>query len=605
MVGNNRYDQTLKVFDQITQEPLTTTEVAEIIDCERRTAYNRLQKLVEDNRLKTKKVGSSARVWWSPSAQNSTQSSISTQTTTDDLRNVDEERVSHNQLNSSFVFDKTFQFIALLNADGTLLNVNQAALSFGGISNDDVVGDPFWEAYWWKISKRTQSKLRNAIQRARDGEFVRYEVEVQGKEETITLDFSIKPISNENNQVELLIAEGRDITVLKKQKEELKRLSKLNTVIRDIGQIAVKAHSKEEISEAVCDSLLELSDYNHIVIGDYSIPSKNFDLWLSSSEVKGKNPGSDINIDLQFKHNIIENVVKTGEVRILDNVDSTFEYQSSRTHDYSAESVALIPLTYQKATSGVIAVFTDSGTAFDEEKIDILGELGEIVGYSLYTLERKEILSPAIELQFHSDQIAEPFSNIVESEVSLTLDSTVSTSNQIRTQYWTTCGASAQAIKSAFYQFPAVSDIRLLSKVEDTARFEIEVDERSIATPIANEGGQLQSISISDGRAKLTAEFPEAINTNPLCDSLRERYGDIRLVSQRNVLTPVYLRKIFENNLTDRQQEILKIAYYADYFDQPRHSTGPELADRLGISRQTFHHHLREAQRRIFEHVFE
>ncbi|MGQ3330111.1 PAS domain S-box protein [Halorubrum sp. FL23] len=46
--------------------PFTTSEVATTFDCSDRTIYNRLETLVEDNVLKTKKVGARGRVWWRP-----------------------------------------------------------------------------------------------------------------------------------------------------------------------------------------------------------------------------------------------------------------------------------------------------------------------------------------------------------------------------------------------------------------------------------------------------------------------------------------------------------------------------------------------------------
>jgi hypothetical protein len=36
------------------------------LDCSRRTAHNKLNELVEEGVLKTRKVGSRSRVWWSP-----------------------------------------------------------------------------------------------------------------------------------------------------------------------------------------------------------------------------------------------------------------------------------------------------------------------------------------------------------------------------------------------------------------------------------------------------------------------------------------------------------------------------------------------------------
>jgi len=59
--------EALEVFDEA-GEPCSTTEVAAELDCCRRTTYARLERLVENDRLQTKKVGANARVWWRPAA---------------------------------------------------------------------------------------------------------------------------------------------------------------------------------------------------------------------------------------------------------------------------------------------------------------------------------------------------------------------------------------------------------------------------------------------------------------------------------------------------------------------------------------------------------
>ncbi|XVH33233.1 PAS domain S-box protein (plasmid) [Haloferacaceae archaeon DSL9] len=46
--------------------PLTTPEVADEFDCTARTIYNKLELLVQDGVLRTKKVGARGRVWWRP-----------------------------------------------------------------------------------------------------------------------------------------------------------------------------------------------------------------------------------------------------------------------------------------------------------------------------------------------------------------------------------------------------------------------------------------------------------------------------------------------------------------------------------------------------------
>ena len=57
--------ETLSVFTEA-GEPRTTPEVADRLDLGRRSAYARLERLVECDSLETKKVGASARVWWRP-----------------------------------------------------------------------------------------------------------------------------------------------------------------------------------------------------------------------------------------------------------------------------------------------------------------------------------------------------------------------------------------------------------------------------------------------------------------------------------------------------------------------------------------------------------
>lgn len=47
-------------------EPLSAPEVAEALNCSRKTAYNKLVVLRERGQLKSKKVGARSRVWWVP-----------------------------------------------------------------------------------------------------------------------------------------------------------------------------------------------------------------------------------------------------------------------------------------------------------------------------------------------------------------------------------------------------------------------------------------------------------------------------------------------------------------------------------------------------------
>jgi len=119
------------------------------------------------------------------------------------------------------IFHNTFQFTGLLRPDGTLIETNQTALDFAGMQQADLVGKLFWETWCWTRNQKHIERLKEAIASARRGEFVRYEVDLQGATEVATVDFSLKPIVDEAGIVVLLIAEGRDITQRQQEKLEL------------------------------------------------------------------------------------------------------------------------------------------------------------------------------------------------------------------------------------------------------------------------------------------------------------------------------------------------------------------------------------------------
>jgi len=113
------------------------------------------------------------------------------------------------------ILDAMYQFLGLLDVDGTVLEINRAALEGGGVSLDEVVGKPFWEAHWWAVSEDTPNRVRAMVEQARNGEFVRCDIEVFGDlmgSRTIFIDFSLTPIRDDAGNVAFLLPEGRNIT---------------------------------------------------------------------------------------------------------------------------------------------------------------------------------------------------------------------------------------------------------------------------------------------------------------------------------------------------------------------------------------------------------
>ena len=160
-----------------------------------------------------------------------------------DILATDTPQQYHEKL-ARIALDEMYQFVAVLDAKGTLLEVNRAALEGGGLKLSDVEGKPFWESFWWGVSKETQETLRQAVGRASQGEFIRYDVEVYGRahgKETIIIDFSMIPVKDEFGNVVFIVPEGRDITEKKAYEQEIakknKDLQALLERIRELDEI--------------------------------------------------------------------------------------------------------------------------------------------------------------------------------------------------------------------------------------------------------------------------------------------------------------------------------------------------------------------------------
>ncbi|MBD2301533.1 PAS domain S-box protein [Nostoc sp. FACHB-190] len=188
------------------------------------------------------------------------------------------------------IFNGTFQFSGLLTPEGKLLEANQTLLDFGELQAPDVFGQLFWETPWWQSSPTIPQQLKQAIAIASRGEFIRYEVDILGANQTVrTIDFSLKPLKDETGQIILLISEGRDITELKQTQAALKqanqeleqRVRERTTALQQTNQQLLTEIAERQMIEAQLrqsQSMLQLvmdaipqgimwKDCNSVVLG--------------------------------------------------------------------------------------------------------------------------------------------------------------------------------------------------------------------------------------------------------------------------------------------------------------------------------------------------
>lgn len=121
---------------------------------------------------------------------------------------------------SRALFDSTFEYIALLSIDGSVLAANRSLQALADTSASE--RDKFWKLAPWSISPGVQRQLREGVRRAARGEFVRFESDMMTADGVRTVDISIKPICDDRGQAEQLIAEARDVTDRKRSEDNLR-----------------------------------------------------------------------------------------------------------------------------------------------------------------------------------------------------------------------------------------------------------------------------------------------------------------------------------------------------------------------------------------------
>jgi PAS domain S-box-containing protein len=137
------------------------------------------------------------------------------------------------------VFDSSFQFQILLSSDGSVLEVNQMALTHAGTQGDTVVGRPCWDTLWWLDNPGAQQTLRASFASAMSGATEAWEQEIRrAGRPPIVLELSLKPVSNATPESSQLLLEGRDITERRRSEAALQEVDTLTTMGRVVARVA-------------------------------------------------------------------------------------------------------------------------------------------------------------------------------------------------------------------------------------------------------------------------------------------------------------------------------------------------------------------------------
>lgn len=429
----------------------------------------------------------------------------------------------------------------------------------------------------------------------------------------------IAPLRDDEGRVTNYVGFQTDITARKRAEFEVKRrikevererekldhlLDRIEGLLQDVTGTLVRATSREEIEERVCQRLTAADAYTGAWIGERKPGSDR----LVPTAWAGDVDEDELEIELKRGETPSTRAVTKGSVQVVTEVGGLADGEES---EKTARSTAAIPLVQGDVVYGVLTVHADRPAKLDERETTVLTSIGRAIATALSALESKRVLTAdnAIELTFAIHDESLFFVRLsAEEDCQFTYEGSIDRAGTLA-MFFTVEGVSPARIRDLADGWDDVERVTVVTEHDATSLVEFHLARSSIVAELADRGARTLEITATNGRGRIRVELPQESEPRAVADRLAERYAAVELVSYREYTRPPrtkgeYVQSV-EEELTDRQLTALQKAYVSGYFDRPRRVTGDELAASMDITRSTFHQHLQAAQRKLLAEFFE
>jgi len=380
-------------------------------------------------------------------------------------------------------------------------------------------------------------------------------------------------------------------------------------VLDAMTAVVADASTRTEVASSVCTHLAGAEAYEFAwvgsVTGDRGVVSTAWDgIDESTAESLSERASNAVESERDYP------TTEEG-VRVFDG-DDELGLLTDETDDWTVDSVALVPVVYGDTTHGLLALGASDDAAFGEEERAVLASLGWQTAQAMTDIERRNLLlaDSVTELEFRVESDRSFF--VAASEHlggTFELQGLVPGESQTLLYFVTMRETTPEAVFDFADEVDSVENARLIRDYGDTSLVEFVVGGEEPATTLIELGGHVTAFVAENGAQRITAEFTTETDVRAVFDGLQSPFPESSLFSKQEVQRPVQttdgFRRSLEDDLTEKQQSVLRAAYLAGYFEWPRGSTAEELADSIGVSSPTLHNHLRKAQQKVLTAFFD
>lgn len=144
-------------------------------------------------------------------------------------RNRIETALRQREADLRAAFSQTYSFLVLLTQDGTIIDVNRAAIEASGLSREELIGRKFWES-WWSAFPEEVAAVQLSVAKAAQGEMIREECCFSLPDGSRRFAHrTLSPVLDEAGNLVMIVATGLDITEQQELREKLEARVKQRT----------------------------------------------------------------------------------------------------------------------------------------------------------------------------------------------------------------------------------------------------------------------------------------------------------------------------------------------------------------------------------------
>jgi len=412
----------------------------------------------------------------------------------------------------------------------------------------------------------------------------------------------------ERKEAEALARQRAD--ALREERQTLERvLGRVSGLVNNVSHALVAASNREEVEQRVCSEIAATDGYNHAWMGESQVAGSTMTVRVSEGRTQHIESGS----SAQFAGTVFERALEQGSVVVPTSEDQVPPAVAPGRFDSAA--MAVVPLSYRRTTYGVLCVYARRAEVLDRRESEVFEAVGQMVASGLNAVETKQVLTAdrVTELGFEITDDSFPLidlANRTGGAISYN-GSTVEDGSSFRLFLTLSDIDTDEPLDGHLSTCDGIQDGYVIASREGTVAASVALADGHPFGELAEYGATVQDLSVSDtsGTAQLHIDLPIEGDSRSVLSALEAAYDGVNLIRQRErerepQPTTAFTTAVADR-LTDRQYTALETAYLSDYFEFPRPVSGEELAESMDISRQTYHQHLRAAQRKLLDEFFD